>query len=59
MWDMNGSLENRLVVVPADRLDDLLELTRLAADRLPETDGLVSALRFAAAEVRQRGLLEP
>lgn len=55
---MNAT-DGRLVVVPAARLDDLLELARLAADRLPEHDALTTALAGAAAQVRSDSILEP
>ncbi len=50
---------DRLVVVRADRLDDLCELARAAADQLPDTNPLVSALRGAVAEVRIGSVMEP
>jgi hypothetical protein len=59
MVPVEKTLENRLVVVPADRLDDLLELSRLAADRIPESDDLGRMIRSTAADIRQRALLEP
>lgn len=50
---------DRLVLVPAAQLDDLLELARLLAERLPETDSLASALRGSTAQVRSVAVLEP
>lgn len=50
---------DRFALVPAGQLDDLLELSRLAVDRLPETDPLASALRGATAQVRIAAVLEP
>ena len=47
-----------LVLVPASILDDLLELARLAADRIGE-DPLANALRGSTAEVRCSLLMEP
>jgi hypothetical protein len=52
------ALKGRLVVVPADELDDLLELTRMATDRLPD-DPLTSALVASAAQVRSSAVIEP
>jgi len=59
-YRVNGmkALDSRLVLVPVGRLDDLLELSRLAAERLPN-DPVGSALRGAAAEVRASSLIEP
>lgn len=54
MMDVRG----KLVVVPADQLDDLLELARLAAERLPD-DQLARSLRSATATVRCSQLIEP
>ena len=54
-----NALDGRLVVVPADKLDDLCELARLAVDRLPAPDPLTSALRGAIAEVRLSQVVEP
>lgn len=56
---VNTHTTNRFALVPVDQLDDLLELARLAADRLPETDPLVTALRGSAAAVRSLAVLEP
>jgi len=50
---------DRFALVPAGQLDDLLELSRMAVDRLPDTDPLTSALRGAAAQVRAVAVLEP
>lgn len=50
---------DRLVLVPATQLDDLLELARLAVDRLPETDPLRSCLLGSVAGVRSAALSEP
>lgn len=53
---------DRLVLVPAARLDDLLELAGLAAQELEvnaPNDPLASALRGSIAEIRTHGLLEP
>lgn len=55
---MNTSTE-RFVVVPAAQLDDLLELSRLAVDQLPDSDPLALALRGANAQVRVASVLEP
>lgn len=46
------TITDRGVVVRARTLDDLLELVARAAERLPDTDPLTSALRGVAAEVR-------
>lgn len=50
---------DRFVLVPHRELDDLLELSRLAAERLPDTDPLASALRGSRAQVRSIAVLEP
>jgi hypothetical protein len=52
-------ITDRLAIVQAKPLDDLLELTRLAADRLPSTDPLVTALKGARAQVLQSATPEP
>lgn len=54
-----NALDGRLVVVNARHLDDLLEMARLAVDRLPDTDPLASHLRGAVAQVRLGAVLEP
>lgn len=60
VYDMPGTdIRDKAVIVPAGSLDDLLELARLAAERLPDTDPLVSALRGRIAQVRVEALLEP
>jgi len=46
------------VLVPAGRLDDLLELSRLASERLG-IDPVGAAIKGAAAEVRACAILEP
>ena len=50
---------DRLLIVRADHLDDLCELARAAADRLPEHDPLPMALRGAIAQVRADAIPEP
>ena len=55
---MNG-IRDRHVIVSAGQLDDLVELASLAAQRLPETDPLTSALRGSIAQVRSESVLEP
>lgn len=50
--------EDRMVVVSARQLDDLLELARRASDRL-SGDPVGSALSGARAEVLRSALLEP
>lgn len=58
--DMHPSVAvGRLVVVPASLLDDLLELARLSADRLPDSDPLRSALLGSISGVRCAAILEP
>ena len=52
------TMNRPLVLVPASILDDLLELARLAADRIGE-DPLANALRGSTAEVRCSLLMEP
>lgn len=57
MPNMNA-LDGRLVLVPADQLDDLLELARIATERLPD-DQLSKSLRAAVSQVRLSQLVEP
>ena len=47
-----------VVLVKARTLDDLTELARLAAERLPESDPLVSALRGAIAQARTESVVD-
>jgi len=54
-----NALDGRLVVVNARHLDDLLELSRLASERLPDGDPLATNLRGATAQVRFGAVLEP
>jgi len=56
--DSMNALEGRLVLVRADQLDDLLELTRLACDRLPD-DQLARSLKASLGQVRLSQLIEP
>jgi hypothetical protein len=59
---MMGPMQNstdRLVLVPATQLDDLLELSRCLAERLPESDPLRSSLIGATSAVRACALPEP
>lgn len=52
----------RLVIVEADRLDDLCDLVDRALDQLDSIqprDALNSALRGALGEVRAHSMLEP
>lgn len=53
------TLDGRLLIVPARPLDDLLELARIAADRLPDHDPVASSIRGAVAQVRASLILEP
>lgn len=53
-----NALEDRMVLVPAGQLDDLLEVSRLASERL-HGDAVGDALRGSAAAVRASSLLEP
>lgn len=53
-----NALQGRMVVVPAEALDDLLELTRIASDRLPD-DQLSRSLRAAQAQIRVAAVVEP
>lgn len=57
MPNMNA-LDGRLVLVPADQLDDLLELARITTERLPD-DQLCRSLRAAISQVRLSQLVEP
>jgi hypothetical protein len=52
-------ISDRLVVISAQGLDDLLELARMAADRLPQEDALHSALIGAISQVRTSATVEP
>lgn len=55
-----NALEGRLVIVPADGLGDLLELTASAAGCLAATNpALADALNGASARVRTELLAEP
>ncbi len=59
MGGMNA-LDGRMVVVPASVVDDLTELSRLAADRLEHLDpALAGSLRGSAAQVRLTVVHEP
>lgn len=58
MGGVNTSTD-RFALVPAGQLDDLLELSRLAVDRLPDSDPLTLALRGATSQVRSVAVLEP
>ncbi len=49
----------KLVMVSARRLDDVLELARLAVGRLPQDDPLTRALAGAVAETRLTAVVEP
>ncbi len=50
---------DRLVLVPAAQLDELLELARLAAERIPDPDPLRAALVGAIGAIRQAVIVEP
>lgn len=54
-----NDIDSPLVLVSATRLDDLLELARMASERLPSDDPLTSAMRGTIAQVRQSALFEP
>ena len=54
-----SALDGHMVVVNARHLDDLLELSRLASERLPDGDPLATNLRGATAQVRFGAVLEP
>ena len=54
-----NALDGRLVVVNARDLDDLLELARLASERLPLGDPITTSLRGACAQVRVGAVPEP
>lgn len=57
---MDTQLSHRQVVIPAQVLDDLAELARLASDRLDAQDqSLALSLRGAAAQARAQAVLEP
>lgn len=58
MSTVNTSTD-RFALVPAGQLDDLLELARLAVDRLPDSDPLTTALRGSAAQIRSVAVLDP
>jgi len=53
------TLPRRHVIVDARALDDLLEVARLVADRLPGDDNLRLALNGARAQVLSGATLEP
>jgi hypothetical protein len=48
-----------MVLVPMTQLDDLLELARLLADRLPDTDPMRLHLIGASSAVRLSATAEP
>lgn len=50
---------DRLVVISATQLDDLLELARFAVDRLDEIDPLRTALLGSIGAVRMSATFEP
>lgn len=50
---------DKLVVVSAAQLDDLLELSRLAVDRIAESDPLRLALLGSISAVRLAATIEP
>lgn len=52
-------LQDRLVLVPAGALDDMLELARTLADRMPHDDPLALALRGSIGQVRSEIVMEP
>lgn len=55
-------MADRIVMIPARSLDDLLELARMAVDRLARLepdDPLTSALRGVIANARAGSILEP
>ena len=57
---MEGQMTaDRLVLVRAAELDDLLELARLAADRLPDPDPLHAALVGSISAIRLGATIEP
>lgn len=56
--DIDIITPDRLVVVPAKALDDILELSRLALQHVDD-DVLAGALRGAIANVRLSQLMEP
>ena len=51
--------QDRLVIVGARSLDDLLELTARALDRLDPTDPLTLGLKGARAEVLASATVDP
>lgn len=59
MTRMDINSTDRLVLVPATQLDDLLELTRHLVDRLPESDPLRWSLLGATSAVRAAATAEP
>lgn len=54
-----AQLQDRLVLVPAGALDDVLELARTLADRLPHNDPMALALRGSIGQVRAEIVMEP
>lgn len=50
---------DRLVIISAQALDDLLELARMAAERLPQEDALHNALVGSISQVRTSATIEP
>ena len=54
----DSAVRGRLVIVPAEALDDLIELARLAVGRLDQNDPLTKALNGAAAQVSASMILD-
>lgn len=55
----DASLTDRAIIVQARSLDDLLELSQRAADRLDPTDPLTMALRGAIGQTRADLIVDP
>lgn len=53
------AIQDRLVLVRAGALDEVLELARLAAERLPQDDPLTFALKGTIGQIRSGVLIEP
>lgn len=53
------AIQDRHVLVNAKALDDALELSRAAVERLPKEDPLALALRGALAQLRSNAIIEP
>lgn len=59
MMDSVDTSVDRWVLVPAHRLDDLLEMARMASERLPAQDALTLSLKASIADTRVSSVTDP